>query len=781
MSPPTDWQPTACILCECNCGIEVQLGGEAGRHLVRLRGDKRHPASRGYACEKAHQLDHYQQGRDRVTSPLRRRADGTFEAIDWNTAVAEVAARLARVRDTHGGEAIFYYGGGGQGNHLPGAYATATRRALGSRWRSSALAQEKTGEFWVAHRMMGAYTRADFEHCEVALFLGKNPWHSHSIPRARVTLKEIARDPARTLIVVDPRRTETAELADIHLAVRPGTDAWLLAALVATIVEEGLVDRPFLEAHAVDVAPALDALRAVPIAACCARAGVAEADVRRAAGVLGRATSVASFEDLGVQMNRGSTLVSYLHRLLVVLTGNFGKPGTHYVPTPLVPLAGGSLGRVSPVVGANVVGGLVPCNRIADEILTDHPKRYRAMIVEAANPAHSLADSARTRAALSALDTLVVIDVAMSETAALAHYVLPAATQFEKAEATFFNFEFPANYFHLRRRLFAPPPGPLPEAEIHARLVEAIGAVTDADLAPLRAAAAVGRAAYAQTLMAHVVSDARRAAQAPILLYRTLRLPDELREGAVVLGLALRAAMEHGPSLARAGFSGSPLEAADALFSAILDSPSGVVFSIDDWADMTTRVRTPDGKIHVALPDLLDELGKLVGAATDGDASKAFGGTDDRAFPFVLSAGERRSFTANTIIRDPAWRKKDAGGALRMSPADAEALGVATGALVRLTTRKGAAVVPVEVSDTMQPGHVSLPNGLGVAYPATPDTATGAATTTTTGVAPNELTDVEDRDPFVGTPWHKHVRARIERVDPLERSAHGAPHSPSSA
>jgi len=124
------FQPSACILCECNCGLEIELGGPDGRRLVRLRGDKRHPASRGYACEKPHRLDHYQNGRDRVTTPLRRRPDGSFEPIDWDTAIREVAARLAAVRDAHGGESIFYYGGGGQGNHLPGAYSAATRRAL---------------------------------------------------------------------------------------------------------------------------------------------------------------------------------------------------------------------------------------------------------------------------------------------------------------------------------------------------------------------------------------------------------------------------------------------------------------------------------------------------------------------------------------------------------------------------------------------------------------------------------------------------------------------------
>ncbi len=745
----TTWKPTACILCECNCGLEVELGGAGGRHLVRLRGDRRHPASGGYACEKAHRLDRYQNGLDRVTTPLRRRPDGSFEPVGWDVAIREVADRLASVRDRHGGEAIFYYGGGGQGNHLPGAYATATRRALGSTFRSSALAQEKTGEFWVSHRMFGtAMIRADFAHCDVAFFLGKNPWQSHSIPHARVTLKEIARDPARALVVVDPRRTETAELADIHLRLRPGTDAWLLSALLAVLLEEGLWNRTFLAAHAVDVEPVEAALRTVPVGDFCARCGLDEALVRRTARVLGGARALATFEDLGVQMNRHSTLVSYLHRLLVATTGSFGREGTAFVPTSIVAIAGGPSRRRSPVVGAPIVSGLVPCNRIADEILTDHPARYRAMIVEAANPAHSLADSPRVKEALRALDTLVVVDVALTETARLAHYVLPAATQFEKAEATFFNFDFPDNVFHLRHRLLPPPPGPLPEAEIHARLCEALGAVTPADLAPLRAAAAAGAEAYGNALLERVLGNPRLTAQLPVLLYRTLPLPDDVREGAVLLGLALRAALESPAPLARAGFGGPPAEAARALFEAILASPSGLVFARDAWSDVPGRIATPDGKIHLALPDLLAELRGLVASGPEAR---------DPAFPLVLSAGERRSFTANTIIRDPTWRKSDPAGALRISPDDAASLGIVSGDRVRVTTRRGTRVAEAEVSATMQPGHVSLPNGLGLSYPAENGDAVA-------GVAPNDLTASEDRDPFVGTPWHKHVPARVERA-----------------
>ncbi len=743
-----EWKPTACILCECNCGIEVQLGGDDGRRLVKFRGDKRHPASQGYACEKPHRLDFYQNGKDRLTTPLRRRKDGSFEPIDWDTAIREVAERLARVRDEHGGDTIFYYGGGGQGNHLPGAYATATRKALGSRYRSSALAQEKTGEFWISDRMLGSMTRADFEHCDVALFVGKNPWHSHSIARARVILKQIAHDPKRKLIVVDPRKTETAALADIHLQVRPGADAWLVSAIVGVLVQEDLLDHEFLASHATGLDAVVGAFRSIPVGQYCERAGVEEDLVREAARAIGGAERLASMEDLGVQMNRHSTLLSYLHRLVWMLTGNLGKKGTHYIPTPLVNFVYGASKRKSPVAEAPIVSGLVPCNVIADEILTDHPKRYRAMIIEAANPVHSLADSKRMREALAALDTVVVIDVAMSESAQCADYVLPSASQFEKGEATFFNFEFPKNYFQLRPRLYPPPEGLLPEAEIHARLAEALGVVGEEDYAPLREAATKGFDSYAQEFMARVLGDPRLSGLAAIVLYRTYgpTLPEGTEEGAVLLGLAFQFAMENAASLARAGFDGPPGEAAGKMFDAIVKTPSGIVFSVDEWGDVLSRIKTDDGKLHLDLEDMLLELKKLEAgpdAAPDG-------------FPLVLSAGERRSFTANTIIRNPEWRRRGADGALRMSPGDAGALGVSTGDRVRLVTKRDNAVVAVEVSDTMQAGHVSLPNGLGVTYPENGGDLGG--------IAPNELTATEDRDPFVGTPWHKSVPARVERA-----------------
>ncbi len=746
----TDWAPTACILCECNCGVEIRLDG---RTFARIRGDKAHAASKGYICEKALRLDHYQNGHHRLTSPLRRRADGTYEEVDWDTAIGEVAAGLAAVRDEHGGDKIFYYGGGGQGNHLGGAYAPALRAALGSRYRSSALAQEKTGEFWVSAAVAGTVTRGDFEHAEVSVFVGKNPWQSHGIPHARRTLKEIANDPKRSMIVLDPRRTETADLADYFLQVRPGTDAFALAAMAAIMVEEDLVDRRFLADHVGTSDQALGLLRAVPIAAYAERSGITEDLLRAAARRIGTAGSVSVYEDLGVQMAPHSTLNSYLSRLLWVLTGNFAKPGSMNVPSQLVSIgkAKAASTRVSPVVGERIISGMVPANVIADEVLTDHPARYRAMIIESANPAHSLADSTRFREAMRTLDFSVVIDVAMSETAREASYVLPASSQYEKWEATFFNFEFPQNVFSLRAPILDRLPGTLDEPEIHYRLCRELGAIDGERVSELRALAATDRLAFAQAFLMYTSSDPMLGRMAPVLLYASLgpTLPDGAAATAVLWGIAHRAAMMNPDAIRRAGHQGQGLELGEALFESILSDRRGTVFAVNEYEDSWSAISAIDGKMRLDVPEMLELLKALP------EAPSTY--TNDN-YPFVLAAGERRSFTANTIFRDPGWRKRDREGALRISEDDAANLGIATGDRVRVSTKRGEIETVAEVTGTLRAGHITLPNGLGLDYPDEDGivSATGAAT--------NELTWPELRDEFAGTPWHKHVPAQVKAV-----------------
>ena len=815
-----DAATTACILCECNCGIQIKLDG---RRFDRIRGDEQHPASKGYTCEKALRLDHYQNSRDRITAPLRRRADGTFEEVDWSTAIAEIAARLAKVRETYGGDKIFFYGGGGQGNHLGGMYGAALQAAVGAKYYSNAIAQEKTGEIWVDGKLYGGHTKGDFANSEVVVFVGKNPWQSHSFPRARPTLKQIASDPGRSMIVLDPRRSETAAMADIHLQVRPGTDAWCLAALLAILLRDDLIDRDFIATHTSGSEAVLAALGEVPISDYAQRCGVPEDLIESAARRIGAAASVTTYEDLGTQQGPHSTLVSYLNKLIWILTGNFGEPGTMFLHSSLIPLTGpppphgpqrpqntlparaktllakafaamaapagtlvcalagrrptaaatnlmakavldrsatriaalapvigpGGSGDRTPVTGAPIIAGLVPCNSITEEILTDHPDRLRAMWIDATNPAHSLADSDRWRRAMRALDLSVVVDVALTETGRLADFVLPASSQFEKWEASFFNFEFPHNVFQLRAPVLDPLPGTLSEPEIYARVIRALGVVDPKTIANLSAAANGGRDSFTVAFFAAIAADPAITMLAPYLLYETLgpTLPDGARPAAGLWAAAHLCALHNPEGVRRAGFTGPGFEPGEKLFEAILTHRSGITFTIDEWTDVWNYVSRPDRRFTVAVPELLE---KLAGIIDDPGVWT----TDE--FPLVLSAGERRSFTANTIIRDPAWRRRDAAGALRISPTDAESYGLTNGDSARLVTERGAADVLVEVSPMMQAGHISLPNGLGTHHRAKDGTQVQ------TGVAPNELTSVDRRDWLAGTPWHKNVPARLE-------------------
>lgn len=749
--PRLAWHKNVCILCSNNCGVEIRIDD---REITRVRGNKGHVASKGYTCEKALRINHYQNAKTRLTSPLKRLDDGTYIELDWDTAIAEVAAALLAVNETHGEGKIMYYGGGGQGNHLVGTYGAALRSALGITRKSNALAQEKTGEAWVEGRMYGTHTHGEFAEAEVSIFLGKNPWQSHGFDETRRVLKEIAKDDARSMVVIDVRRTETADLADYFLQVTPGGDAFLIAAILAVIIEEDLVAHDWLAENAVGTDEAIAAFAQIPIAEYSAKAGIDESDVRVVARRIASAKSVSIYEDLGTEMAPHSTLISYLQRALSTVVGSYGVPGGMTAHTSLVPLFSyRATGRepIDPVTGGAIISGLVPCNEIAEGIIGDHPERTRALFIESANPVHSLADSAKFREAMRSVDVSVAIDVVTTETTLEADYVFPAASQYEKAEMTFFSAGFPTNYATLRAPLLEPLDGTLSEAEIHSRLAAAMGFVTEDDLAPLRAAADVGYDEFAAAYMTAAREKPALGALGAVILYETIgrTLPQGMAMAAPMWFSCQQLAMRYPDQVRAAGYEGEDATLGNAVFDALISRRDGIAITQHEHGDSFNLLRTADQKINLDLPEMFEELAGLASA----DARLT---TDE--FPYVLSAGERRSFTANTIMRDPQWRKKDKEGALRLSLGDASELGVETGDRVRITTASGSAVAVAEVNDTMQAGHISLPNGLGLGY------SPAGGEPELTGVAPNELTSSDWRDPIAGTPWHKHVPARLEVV-----------------
>lgn len=256
---------TACILCSRNCGLSVEV---ENNQFKKIKGDDQHQFSQGYICQKAARLQHYQQHADRLTHPLKRQADGSFQEISWDQAIQEIADQLVEIRDAHGGTAFASVGGGGQGNHLGAAYGRQLLYAMKSFYAYNSLAQEKTGDFWVNGRLFGSqacHTTEDVEHADYVLFIGTNPFQAHGIPNARDTLKHIKKDPNRTMVVFDPRVTETAKQADIHVQLKPGTDSYLMSAMIAIMLREDLYDQAFIQKHTHGFEQVKQAFSAIPI------------------------------------------------------------------------------------------------------------------------------------------------------------------------------------------------------------------------------------------------------------------------------------------------------------------------------------------------------------------------------------------------------------------------------------------------------------------------------------------------------------------------------------
>lgn len=758
-------EQTACILCSRNCGlrVEVEPTPDGRGRIGSVRGDDAHPVSRGYLCQKSARLAHYQEHADRLEHPLRRKPDGTFEHISWDTALAEIAQKLGALRGAHGGRSFAFYGGGGQGNHLGGAYSRQLLKAMGSRFVYSALAQEKTGDFWVNGRLFGdqrCHTTEDIEHADFVLIIGANPFQAHGIPNARDTLREIEKDPARTLVVIDPRRTETAKKADVHLQLRPGTDAFLLAAILAIIVRDGLHDQAFLRERCTGLASVEAALRALPIADLVQRADVPLADVERVARGFATARSACVRVDLGLQQSPHSTLNSYLEKLLFLVTGNFAKRGGNNLHSYFLPILGNTDERSPKVTrtarhGMFAISGLFPPNILPSEIENPGADRIRAVWVDSANPVMTGADTLAYERSFAKLELLVVVDVAMTETARLAHYVLPAASQFEKWECTGFNLEFPANAFQLRHPLFPPRGEALPEPELYTRLLVAMGAIP-AELPALSWIAqheprATRHAAYLAALAATLTARPRWAPFAASIAYRTLGpvlATTRARPGLVspaatapLLALAIGLAARDPRAVRAAGHAGNRLTLGIKLFEAILDRPEGTLFSRHAYEDVWSFLRHPDRRVHLEITEMLAALRAL---ATEPLP----------AHDLVLAAGERRAYNANQIFRDPAWRKVDRDGAMRMHPDDASARGLVDGARALCISERGELEVTIEIDDAMRRGSVSLPHGYGMRY------QDGAPN----GPQINRLTASDHCDPLARTPYHKFVPVTVRAV-----------------
>ncbi len=755
---------TACILCSQNCGIVVEQD-EKG-HFGKIIGDKEHPVSEGYLCQKATRLNYY-QNQARLTAPLRKKADGSFEEISWDIAIKEIAQKLVHIRDTYGGKSIAYAGGGGQGNHLGGVYGAMLRAACDTPYIYASLAQEKTGNFWVNGFLFG---RQNTNYCEAVgeaeyvLVVGSNPIQSHGLPKARPTINEIARNPNKTLVVVDVRRTETAKKADVFLQVTPGKDAFLLAAILGYIIQNNLQNQDFIAERTVDFDKIKPHFEQIPIGEYAAICGIDENLIKEVAKGITAAKTFAVRSDLGIEQSHNSTLNSYLVRLLFLVTGHFGREGTNCLHTLFFPLVGHSKepeegGVTTQVTNMKGIGKLFPPNILPLEIDTDHPKRLRALFVDSANPVATYANTNAQRKAIEKLDLSIVVDVAMTETAQAADYILPAQSQFEKIEATFFNLEFPKNFFHLRHPISKPLANTLDEPEIVHSIVTEMGELPKSF--PMLAQIAKIDRRFPKLKLLPTALGVATFFKPKWKKYQLLILKETLgkaldypyaKAAAFVWIAAHLYVKKYEKQVRRLGYKEKGYALGEALFNKIMNSPSGTLISEHTYEESWELIRHKDKKVHLEIPEMLRWLDNLPNKSEETTKH-------ERRYPFNLIAGERRSYNANAIFRNPDWRKKDVEGVLKIHPEDAQKYGIESGDWIRCISKAGQIKIKTWVTDEVPQGTLSMPHGYGFSYPNHDEKTTGAIV--------NILTSSEDCDPLAKTPYHKNVRVKIEKIEAL--------------
>ena len=744
-----EWLKTGCVLCAQNCGLEILV--KNGR-MQKVRPDKDNVRSQGYACRKGLKVLYHQYPADRLTAPLKRVGD-QFEAISWDQAIAEIAAKLQGLITQHGPRCLAYMGGSAQGGNMEAAFGLGILRGLGSQYFYSSAGQEFCGSWWVFGRMLGKQYNVAIpdEHAtEMLVGWGWNGMQSHQMPRAPIALKAFSKDPERCLVVVDPRRSETAAIADIHLAVRPGTDALLAKAMIALILEEGWQNQAYLDENVVGWDKIRSWFEGLDIGAALA---VCELDVEQVREVCRLMTTKrwCIHPDLGIYMGRHSTLNSYLICILGAVCGIFGVRGGNIIPGMVMPM-GFHADERNPKVWRTqvtdmppVAAGSFPPAVMPEEILSDHPERLRAVLVSACNPLRAYPDTQAYEAAFSELDLLVVNDIVLSETARLAHYILPCRTFYESWDGTFFPWTYPEVYFQLRRPVVDPPENCLEASQIFTRLADKLGLVPEIPES-LQKAAEGDRLSFGLKLMEFGSQVPDAMPRMPYVLAQTLGRVWDSAAKAGLWGLLMTAPKTFQENAARAGFE-SGLDQGDRVFQALLDNPQGIWVGKADVENPMDGIKTESGKIEVLIPELEQGVLDLTPENEVQDLVMP------EAFPLILNAGRHMKYNINTLMRNPEWNQGKRACTIAISPADADVLQLVDGQNVRITTEAGSAMGDLEVSDQVRKGMVLVPHGFGLIYE-----------DQIYGINANFLTKNTNRDPL-GTPIHRFVPCRIESVD----------------
>lgn len=737
------WKKTGCSLCGNGCGLEVEV---ENNRIVKVRGDKANPVSEGYICRKGVNLASHVHNKDRVLHPLKK-VSGGFEQISWEQAIDEISTKLKGILDEHGPRSLASVVGGGEmGLGLKGGSIQRIIRGLGSKYYYSSGNQEFAGRYWAHGLTMGDQSTAfmqDDDNSDMMILLGKNPMQSHNFQQSRRRLNAMHKDPDKLLVVIDPRLTETAKVADIHLAIRPGTDALLLKSMIAIILREELHNQEYIAAHVDGFAEIMPWFADFDVRAAL---DVCELDYDQVVEISRQFATRQSclHDDLGILMGRHSALVSYLIVVLLAICGRLNTPGGNYVMRGVFRFLDGDNDWRTMATDIPALNGSFPPNVLPEEILADNPDRLRAVIVHSANPLRSYADTTAFEEAFSKLDLLVVVEIAMSETAALADYILPAKSGYESwTGSTMINFP---KIYHRALASVVEAEGEQKEAlEIFSLLADALGLIPEIPASLHTAAESGDLMAYAGALSAYVNENPAGKAVQDFIVARTLGKALGSAHLAAHFATYKDWAYPPMPDMAAAvGFEAGP-DLGQRVYRATIDHPEGVLTMILPL-EYTAVIPTANGRAQLHNQEAEDWMGQI-DAATEEALLQP-----DPEFPLILMAGRHMDTNASTSMRDPAWNEGRRVCTLAMNPADAEILGFTDGQTVKITTEAADEDIELEVTAAARKGQVIIPHGFGLVYDGVKY-----------GVNVNRLTKASHRDKF-GTPMHRYVPCRVEAL-----------------
>ncbi|HEY8525492.1 MAG TPA: molybdopterin oxidoreductase family protein [Acidimicrobiales bacterium] len=728
-----------CPLCEAGCGLEITLHGDT---VGRIRGDRDDVFSHGYICPKGSTLRQLHEDPDWLRQPLVRR-DRELVPASWDEAFAAAERVLMPVIERHGREAVGIYVGNPNAHSLAGLlYLRPLIKALGTtNVFSASTVDQRPKEVSSALMFGGALTVPvpDVDRTDLLVMLGANPYASNgSLATAPDWPGRIEALLARggRLVVVDPRRTRTAEVASRHLAIRPGADAFLLMALVNVLAADDLIDLGALAPYVPDeaVATVVELARPFTPEAVEPVTGLPAADVRALAHELGAAPTACVYGRIGTTTARFGTLASWLVDVLNVLTGNLDRPGGAMFTRAA---AGAANTRGAPRYGRGVklhrrrsrVRGLpetlgeLPVACLAEEIDTPGEGQIRALITVAGNPVLSTPNAGRLDAALAGLEGYVAVDPYVNETTRHADVILPVPTALQKGHYDLALLQLAVrNVAHYSPPVLPRPAGQPDEWQVLARLalvLQGMGSQADPALVDDLVASTLAKGAVAdehgpvaggdpEEILAAAGANGRRGPE---------RLLDiMIRTGPYGDGFGART---DGPRLT---------------LDKLIEHPHGI-----DLGPLEPRIpevlRTPSGMIELAPELLVADVARLRAALDETPGGLRLIGRRD------LRSNNSWMHNVEVLV------KGKPRCTLQVNPADAERLGLADGGDAEVRSRTGTVTIPVEVTDAIRPGVVSIPHGWGHDLPG----VELAVARRHAGVNSNLLGDEELIDPVSGT------------------------------